>query len=164
MPRFTEKSVVEDYFINKLQNLGWRFIPADELDRESLEEPLLTNNLLRALNKLNANIGISAEEIKQVLNELKLNRRRCSDAPPAARACDRARRSARRRGGGAGCRHDRAAVPPPAAGGRCAGRLRPLARRNRELAGESDGPRRRARPRDGPRGRCGRPRHRPGRA
>jgi type I restriction enzyme R subunit len=72
MPRFTEKSVVEDYFIKELVGKGWHFVPSDELNRESLEEPLLTNNLLRALNRLNADIGIGAEEIKQVLNELKL--------------------------------------------------------------------------------------------
>jgi type I restriction enzyme R subunit len=72
MSRFTEKSFVEDYFINKLQDSGWRFIPADELERENLEEPFLTNNLLRALNKLNENIGFGAEQIKQVWNDLKL--------------------------------------------------------------------------------------------
>ena len=72
MPVFTEKSLVEDYFIQKLQQKGWKFTPADNLERESLEEPLLTPNLIRALKRLNANIGIGDEEIKQVLNELKL--------------------------------------------------------------------------------------------
>ncbi|MDI6655781.1 MAG: HsdR family type I site-specific deoxyribonuclease, partial [Candidatus Hydrothermarchaeota archaeon] len=70
MPTFTEKSAVEDYFVKRLQEKGWRFVPADELERESFEEPLLTNNLVRALKRLNA--GIGGEEIKQVLNELKL--------------------------------------------------------------------------------------------
>jgi type I restriction enzyme R subunit len=72
MPLFSEKSLVEDYFIQKLQERGWKFVPADNLERESLEEPLLTPNLIRALKRLNANIGIGDEEIKQVLNELKL--------------------------------------------------------------------------------------------
>jgi len=72
MPLFSEKSLVEDYIIQKLQEEGWKFIPADNLERESLEEPLLTPMLIRALKRLNANIGIGDEEIKQVLNELKL--------------------------------------------------------------------------------------------
>ena len=72
MPLFNEKSLVEDYFVEKLQEKGWKYVPADELERENLEEPLLTPALIRALKRLNANIGISDEEIKQVLNELKL--------------------------------------------------------------------------------------------
>jgi len=76
MPLFSEKSLVEDYFIQKLQEKGWKYIPADNLERESLEEPLLTLTLIRALKRLNANIdpdiSIGDEEIKQVLNELKL--------------------------------------------------------------------------------------------
>jgi type I restriction enzyme R subunit len=72
MPLFSEKSLVEDYFIQKLQEKGWKFISADNLERENLEEPLLTPTLIRALKRLNANIGIGDEEIKQVLNELKL--------------------------------------------------------------------------------------------
>src|SRR3990170_3663993 len=72
MPIFSEKSLVEDYFIQKLQEKGWKYVPADNLERENLEEPLLTPTLIRALKRSNANIGIGDEEIKQVLNELKL--------------------------------------------------------------------------------------------
>jgi len=72
MPRFTEKSVVEDYIVNKLQDKGWKFVPATELERESYEEPLLVNNLVRKMKELNKAIGIGDEEIRQVLNELKL--------------------------------------------------------------------------------------------
>lgn len=72
MPLFTEKSLVEDYFVQKLQEKGWKYIPADNLERESLEEPLLTPTLIRALNRLNTDIGIGDEEVKQALNELKL--------------------------------------------------------------------------------------------
>ena len=72
MPLFSEKSLVEDYFTQRLEEKGWKFIQADNLERESLEEPLLTPNLIRTLKRLNANISIGEEEIKQVLNELKL--------------------------------------------------------------------------------------------
>lgn len=72
MPLFSEKSLVEDYFVQKLQEKGWKFVSSDNLERESLEEPLLILTLIRALKRLNANIGIGDEEIRQVLNELKL--------------------------------------------------------------------------------------------
>src|SRR4030066_1160441 len=72
MPLFNEKSLVEDYFVEKLQEKGWKYVLADELERENLEEPLLTSALIRALKRLNASIGIGDEEIKHVLNELKL--------------------------------------------------------------------------------------------
>jgi len=72
MPLFSEKSLVENYFIQRLQDKGWEFTPADNLERESLEEPLLTPIFIRAVKSLNANISIGDEEIKQVLNELKL--------------------------------------------------------------------------------------------
>ena len=72
MPLFTEKSLVEDHFVQKLQEKGWKYSPAESLERESLDEPLLTPTLIRALNRINADIGIGDEEIKQALNELKL--------------------------------------------------------------------------------------------
>lgn len=80
MPLFSEKSLVEDYFIQKLQEKGWKFVPADNLERENLEEPLLTPTLIRSLKRLNANIGVGDEEIKQVLNELKLRTSGSEDA------------------------------------------------------------------------------------
>lgn len=69
--KFTEKRLVEDYIIEQLDNSGWKFIPAEDLERESLEEPLLLSNLVRSLERLNHNLGITEEEIKAVLNELK---------------------------------------------------------------------------------------------
>jgi len=72
MPKFTEKSLVEDYIVEKLIEKGWIFVPASELERESFSEPLLLNNLVRAIKRLNADKGIGDEEIKRVLNELKL--------------------------------------------------------------------------------------------
>ena len=72
MPMFNEKSLIEDYLVEQLEKKGWRFIFADDLEREAQEEPLLTAAFIRALKRLNANIGISDDEVKQVLNELKL--------------------------------------------------------------------------------------------
>src|SRR3990170_1018274 len=80
MPLFNEKSLVEDYFIEKLQEKSWKYVLADELERENLEEPLLTSALIRALKSLNKDIGIENGEIKQVLNELKLRGSGSEDA------------------------------------------------------------------------------------
>ncbi|MCD6241485.1 HsdR family type I site-specific deoxyribonuclease [Candidatus Bathyarchaeota archaeon] len=66
---FGEKDLVENYIINKLIKQGWKYIPSDELERDSYEEPLLTPSLIRALRKINKDIR--EEEIKQVLNALK---------------------------------------------------------------------------------------------
>jgi len=72
MPVFSEKTAIEDYIVEKLQDKGWRYVPADELERESYDEPLLVNNLIRKIRELNAKAGLGDEEIKNVLNELKL--------------------------------------------------------------------------------------------
>lgn len=72
MPGFNEKSVVEDYLVEQLQKKGWKFLPADELEREDYEDSLLTAALTRLIKKLNADKGIGSEEIRLALNELKL--------------------------------------------------------------------------------------------
>lgn len=69
---FDEKSLVEDYIMQKLQKKGWKFIPAEELERDSYQEPLLIPNLIRALERINKALDIEDEEINKVLNELKL--------------------------------------------------------------------------------------------
>ena len=70
MPPFSESSLVELPFVQKLQFKGWTFIPPDQLERESFEEPLLTSALMRCLKRINGWMG--DDELKQVLNELKL--------------------------------------------------------------------------------------------
>jgi len=72
MKKFTEKSLVEDYIIEKLKAKGWHFVPADNLERESYEEPLIIPALLRAIERINEDSNIGDDEIKKVMNELKL--------------------------------------------------------------------------------------------
>ena len=74
MPKigFSEKKLVEDYIIGRLQERGWQFIPADELDRTSYDEPLLIPNLIKALKRINAHLNITDDELNKVVNELKL--------------------------------------------------------------------------------------------
>jgi type I restriction enzyme R subunit len=72
MTGFSESSAVEDYFIKQLQKKGWTLVDADDLERESLDEPLLIPNLIRSIKKLNKAKEIGDEEIRQVLNDLRL--------------------------------------------------------------------------------------------
>jgi type I restriction enzyme R subunit len=51
---------------------GWRFVPSNDLERDSFSEPLLLNNLVSAIKRLNSDKRIGDEELKHVLNELKL--------------------------------------------------------------------------------------------
>ncbi len=69
--KFNEKSVVEDYIVDELVKKGWKYVPADELERESFEEPLL-NSLSRKLLEINKDKGIRLEEVQTVITELKL--------------------------------------------------------------------------------------------
>jgi type I restriction enzyme R subunit len=68
---FTENSLVEDHIIEQLQNKGWTFVPAEELERDNYKEPLLIPSLTRALQRINEETNIGDEEIRHVLNELR---------------------------------------------------------------------------------------------
>lgn len=68
----TEKTTVEDYIIQKLQENGWKYVPADELERDSYQEPLLIPNLIRAIKRINSNKKPGDDDIKKVINDLKL--------------------------------------------------------------------------------------------
>jgi len=67
-----EKKICEDYIIKRLEERGWKFVPADSLERETYDEPLLVPPLIRAIERINRDLDIADEEIGKVLNELKL--------------------------------------------------------------------------------------------
>ena len=69
--KFTEK-MLEDEVIQKLIGKGWEFVKADELERESYDEPLLIKNLIRKIIEVNKDIELDSEDVKTVLNCLKL--------------------------------------------------------------------------------------------
>jgi len=69
---FREVHLVEDYIVQRLQEKGWRFVPADDLERDSYEEPLLIPNLVRALKRVNREAEVGNGEINKIINELKL--------------------------------------------------------------------------------------------
>ena len=69
---FNEKNLVENYIIQKLEAKGWKFISAENLERESYEEPLLVPSLVKNLKIINQESGIGDDEINKVLNLLRL--------------------------------------------------------------------------------------------
>lgn len=72
MTNFTEKSSVEDFIVKKLvEEKGWTFVPADNLERESYEEPLLIKNLVRAVRKINKVLELTESDIGRLLVELR---------------------------------------------------------------------------------------------
>jgi len=72
MARRTEFELVENYITKSLEERGWKFVPADELERQSFEEPLVVPSFVRALERINEEAGIGDAEVKKALNELKL--------------------------------------------------------------------------------------------
>ncbi len=53
---FTEKALIENYIVKQLQERGWEFVPTDELKREGYKEPLLIQNLIRAIERINKDL------------------------------------------------------------------------------------------------------------
>ncbi len=72
MPSFSEKSTAEDPLIEKLKERGWTYVPGEELDRESFDEPLLLKNFIRKIREINKDIKLEDVDINNVVNELKL--------------------------------------------------------------------------------------------
>ena len=65
-----EKSAVEDYIIRKLEKeKNWIFKKARDLDRDNYQQPLLVNNLIEAIRRINT-FELSENDMKKVLAEL----------------------------------------------------------------------------------------------
>ncbi|HAS92660.1 MAG TPA: hypothetical protein DCS12_10670 [Clostridiales bacterium] len=67
-----EKSLVEDYIIEKLTEKGWKFVEADKLERVNYDEPLLIAPLSRNIKSINKETVISDEDINKIINVLRL--------------------------------------------------------------------------------------------
>ncbi|MBU4076583.1 MAG: restriction endonuclease subunit S [Euryarchaeota archaeon] len=77
--KFTEKLVVEDYFIEKLPNLGW-YIPTDEIECPPLPEQHRIAGILSAVDRkleLECRRKEKLERVKKgLMNELLTGRKR----------------------------------------------------------------------------------------
>ena len=63
---------LENYFIEELSKLGWRYTLGSMLARTGTDEPLIISDLLNAIRKLNKNKNISEDDVQKAVNELKL--------------------------------------------------------------------------------------------
>ena len=68
---FNEQNSLEDYFVNKLQDNGWKFIASADLERDSLNDPLCVLTLMRAIRSINDDKAIGEEEMQKCINELR---------------------------------------------------------------------------------------------
>ena len=66
---YTEFNVVEKKVIDWLQELGWKYVQAEELKRD-IEDPFDTLTLREALKRLNSEIR-EDEDADKVINELR---------------------------------------------------------------------------------------------
>ncbi len=71
MPSQHEKILVEDYMLEKLKEKGWKYLPGKELGRDNYEEPLLIDNLIDSIKRINS-IKLDNEDIEEILKQLKL--------------------------------------------------------------------------------------------
>ena len=68
---FNEQNSLEDYFVNKLQGNGWKFIASADLERDSLNDPLCALTLMRAIKSINDDKEMGEEEMQKCINELR---------------------------------------------------------------------------------------------
>jgi len=66
-----EKKLVEDWVIEKLIEVGWRYVEAGKLERVSFDEPLLTDVLKKKIRGINEDVELVEDDINLVINKLK---------------------------------------------------------------------------------------------
>ncbi len=65
-----EKKLVEDWAIEKLKEKGWNYVESDKLNRPSIDEPLLIEDLKRKILEINKDVELAEEDLKAVINKL----------------------------------------------------------------------------------------------
>ncbi|MBV6419376.1 MAG: hypothetical protein DAHOPDDO_00592 [Ignavibacteriaceae bacterium] len=63
---------LENYLIEELTKLGWKYIPGSKLSRTGTDEPLIISDLIDAIRKFNKPKKISEDDVQRTINELKL--------------------------------------------------------------------------------------------
>uniref|UniRef100_A0A7C2PKE6 Type I restriction enzyme endonuclease subunit n=1 Tax=candidate division WOR-3 bacterium TaxID=2052148 RepID=A0A7C2PKE6_UNCW3 len=74
MSIYTEKGTVEDFFIQELPSLGWRYVAPEEMKlrrKENFEEPLVIEDLKSAVKKVNTNIEFTDEDLDFIIVTLR---------------------------------------------------------------------------------------------
>jgi len=71
---YTEKGTVEDFIIQELQKLGWRYVKPKEMKlrrKENFEEPLVLDDLQNALKKVNADVELTDADLGFIITSLR---------------------------------------------------------------------------------------------
>jgi type I restriction enzyme R subunit len=71
---YTEKGTVEDFIIQELQKLGWKYVEPEEMKlkrKGDLEEPLVIEDLRNALRKVNGKIEFTDADLDFILVSLR---------------------------------------------------------------------------------------------
>jgi len=63
-----KERALRDYVINKLTEYGWKYVDPSELERPSLDKPLLSNILRRKIREFNR--GVCEEDISEAISIL----------------------------------------------------------------------------------------------
>ena len=71
MSQSPEMNLVENPLVDNLVALGWKLVKSEDLERDNFHDPLLLPNLSRAIQRINKEKGITDEEVKEALNELR---------------------------------------------------------------------------------------------
>jgi type I restriction enzyme R subunit len=71
---YTEKGTVEDFIIQELQKLGWKYVKPEEMKlrrKENFEEPLVLDDLQNALRKVNTEVELTDADLSFIITSLR---------------------------------------------------------------------------------------------
>ena len=71
---YTEKGTVEDFILQELQKLGWKYVKPEEMNqrrKEDFEEPLVIEDLKEALKRVNTQVELTEPDLDFVVIKLR---------------------------------------------------------------------------------------------
>jgi len=71
---YTERGTVEDFIIQELQELGWKYVNPKDMNlkrKENFEEPLVIEELKQAVRKINTHVELSETDLDFVIISLR---------------------------------------------------------------------------------------------
>jgi type I restriction enzyme R subunit len=71
---YTEKGTVEDFILQELQKLGWKYVKPEEMNqrrKEDFEEPLVIEDLKEALKRVNTQVELTEADLDFVVIKLR---------------------------------------------------------------------------------------------
>lgn len=74
MLTFTEKGTVEDFIIQELQKLGWKYVKPKEMElkrKENFEKPLILEDLNSALGRINIDVELTDADLSFIITSLR---------------------------------------------------------------------------------------------